>query len=247
MDTIRLGRRVERVRHELKRRDVTVARVAPLGTGFIRVVFGGASLEGFTSLGFDDHVKLMLGIDGNSEPLRRDYSPRHFDPVRRELTIDFAVHGGGLASDWARHATVGQHAVIGGPRGSMIVPVDFDWHLLAGDATAAPAIGRRLAELPAGARAIVIAQLDDLGALECEQSAACIQLLQVTSGDDLVATLEALPLPSGEGFAWAAGEAASMARVRDLLLHRRGHPKEAMRVAAYWKKGASAFHEDLGR
>ena len=49
---------------------------------------------------------------------------------------------------------------VGGPRGSFIIPTDFDWHLLVGDETALPAISRRLAELPAGARALVIGEID---------------------------------------------------------------------------------------
>ena len=40
--------------------------------------------------------------------------------------------------------------------GSFVIPTGFDWHLLAGDDTALPAIARRLEELPAGARADVI-------------------------------------------------------------------------------------------
>ena len=49
---------------------------------------------------------------------------------------------------------------IGGPRGSFIIPTNFDWHLLIGDDTALPAIARRLAELPAGTRAVVLAEVD---------------------------------------------------------------------------------------
>ena len=151
METVSSRRRVERVRHELRRREVQVLRVQTLGAEFVRVVFGGESLADFVSLGFDDHVKFI--IDGpNGEPVRRDYTPRRYDRERRELTIDFALHGDGAAAEWARQARAGQPALIGGPRGSMVVPTDYAWYLLAGDATAAPAIGRRLGELPAGAR-----------------------------------------------------------------------------------------------
>lgn len=246
-EALKAGRRVQRVRHELRRRDVSVARVEPLGTEFVRVVFSGDALEGFVSLGFDDHVKFMFGDAGGGEPVRRDYTPRRFDAERRELAIDFALHGDGAASDWARRAAPGQRAVIGGPRGSMIVPADYDWHLLAGDATAAPAIGRRLAELPAGTRTIVVVQLADAAVLELARSAAQVELRQVADADELVAAVARLPLPRGEGYAWGAGEASSMARLRALLLGEKGHPHTAMRVAAYWKRGASDFHEDLGR
>jgi len=143
--------RVQRVRHELKRRDVAVARVEPLGGDFVAVTFAGDDLADFVSASFDDHVKFMLGED-----VRRDYTPRRYDRAARELTIEFALHGDGKASAWARQAQVGQRAAIGGPRGSMIIPADYGWHLLAGDTTALPAIRRRMEELPAGVRAIVI-------------------------------------------------------------------------------------------
>ncbi|HSV45569.1 MAG TPA: siderophore-interacting protein, partial [Ramlibacter sp.] len=152
-------RRVERVRHELRAREVEVTRIERLSPGFVAITFGADALEGFTSLSFDDHLKFMTP-DGAGEMVRRDYTPRRFDAARRELTIEFALHGHGHASDWARQAAPGQRATVGGPRGSMVIPPDYDWHLLAGDATALPAIHRRLEELPASSRAIVVAQVD---------------------------------------------------------------------------------------
>ena len=245
IDNTQSTRRVQRVRHELRRRDVEVARVEPLGTELVRVTFRGEMLADFVSLGFDDHVKFMFGPD--AEPVRRDYTPRAYDRERCELTIDFAIHGDGLASELARGAEAGQRAVIGGPRGSMIVPNDYDWHLLAGDATAVPAITRRLEELPAGARAIVVAQVADMSPLHGVNSAAQIELHQVTSADALVDAIRALPLPAGEGYAWCAGEASAMSRVRAVLLGEKAHPRGAMRIAAYWKHGASDYHDELGR
>lgn len=216
-----------------------------ISTDFIRIVFSGDALSDFVSLGFDDHVKAMAD-DQNGEPLRREYTPRRFDAVRPHLTIDFAIHGVGKASECARQAVVGQPAVIGGPRGSMIVPADYDWHLFVGDATAAPAMGRRLAELTANAHAIVIAQLGDLEALELAQSAARLELRQVATPGELIAALRAIPMPEGEGYAWTAGEASVMKQVRDVLVVDKSHPREAMRVAAYWKRGELDFHEELG-
>lgn len=237
-------RRVQRIRHELRRRDVQVLRTEPLGPGFVAVTFGGESLEGFVSAGFDDHVKFILDGEGG-EPVRRDYTPRRFDAQRRELTIEFALHGHGAASDWARRARPGDTATLGGPRGSMVVPTDYDWHLFAGDATALPAIHRRLEELPAHTRAIVLLQVPAVADRRTLGSAAALDLHWLATPDALLQTLQALPLPAGEGFAWAAGEAATMARVRDLLLHDKGHPKEAARISAYWRAGQSDFHEDL--
>jgi NADPH-dependent ferric siderophore reductase len=236
-------RRVQRVRHELRRREVAVVRVEPLGPGFLAITFGGESLDGFTSLSFDDHVKFLLD-DGAGGQAGRDYTPRAFDAARRELTIEFALHGEGLASSWARQARVGSRATIGGPRGSMIIPTDYPWHLLVGDETALPAVRRRLEELPADARAIVLLQVEARDRLPPAPRAG-LEVRWLDDGEALVAALQALELPPGAGFAWAAGEAAVMARLRRVLLEEKQHPKEAMRVAAYWKRGASAHHENL--
>ncbi len=239
------ARRVQRVRHELRRRELQVRQVQPLGPGFLAITLGGEELEGFTSLSFDDHVKLLFEAAPGAEPVRRDYTPRHFDPVRRELTLEFALHEQGAATDWARQATPGQRLAIGGPRGSMIIPTDYAWHLLAGDATALPAISRRLQELPAGAQALVLVQVGSTDDRRTWHSAAAVQTQWVSDSSAWLAALRALPLPAGEGFAWCAGEAQVMAQARAILVHEKGVPRDKQRVSAYWKRGAQAFHQNL--
>lgn len=233
---------VRRVRHDLKLRDVTVARVEPLGPGFAAITFTGEALADFTSLSFDDHVKFMFA-DADGTQVRRDYTPRRFSREARELVIEFALHGDGEAAGWARRAVAGQRALVGGPRGSMIVPLALDWHLLAGDATALPAIARRLEELPAGSRAIVrvLAAPDDRRAFA---GRAEVDLRWFDTAEALVVDVQALALPAGRGFAWGGGEASLMARVRRAL-NEKGVPREATRVSAYWKQGVAEHHEHL--
>lgn len=236
-------RRVQRVRYELRRREVQVARVTPLGPAFVAVTFVGDDLRGFVSGGFDDHVKFVFA-DEAGEEVRRDYTPRRFDAAKGELTIEFALHGHGAASRWAQRAEPGHRAAIGGPRGSMIIPTDYDWHLLAGDASALPAIHRRVEELPAGARALVVLQAEPADR-RLQASAAQVDWHWVASPEQWLASLQRLPWPAGSGYAWCAGEASVMARARDVLLVERSHPRVDMRVAAYWKRGASSFHEEM--
>ncbi len=238
-------RRVERVRHEIKRRDVRVARVEELGPHFRRVTFAGEALADFVSASFDDHVKIFFEPASGTEPARRDYTPRHYDNAARELTIEFALHGAGAASEWAAQAAPGQPLVIAGPKGSLIIPVDYDWHLLVGDETALPAVARRLEQLPAGARAIVILNVADSADRRALASAADVQLTWVAGDAALLAAVRALELPAGDGYAWCAGEAAAMAALRRVLVEDKGHPREAIRAAAYWKRGATGHHENL--
>ncbi len=112
-------------------------------------------------------------------------------------------------------------------------------------AAALPAITRRLEELPAGARAIVLAQLDDPLDRRTFASAADVDLQWLSRSDELLAAVRALALPPGEGYAWCAGEAAAMAKLRRILVDEKGHDRRAIRAAAYWKQGAVAHHENL--
>lgn len=235
-------RSVQRVRHELHIRDVVVARIAPLGDSFLSITFHGKALAQFTSLSFDDHVKFMFDVNG--EQVRRDFTPLHYDLDKRELTLEFALHDDGASSTWARAATVGQRAIIGGPRGSMVIPQDYDWHLLVGDRSALPAIRRRLAELPTASRVLAIIHASGADRLALDTQAD-VDLRWVDDDAALVEALRVLPLPAGEGFAWFGGEAATAKAVRAILADDKGLPKEAMRVSAYWKQGVADHHENL--
>ncbi len=77
--------RAERVRHQPRRRELDVLRVEKIAAHMIRVTLGG-DLDGFTSLGFDDHVKLFFptgrnGADGEPEI---DFARLHAAPLRPE-------------------------------------------------------------------------------------------------------------------------------------------------------------------
>lgn len=236
--------RVRRVRHELKRRAVTVARVETISPHFRSIVFADESLSDFVSASFDDHVKFILDADGE-RPVMRDYTPRRFDPVARELTIEFALHGDGPVADWAGQASPGQRVTIAGPKGSMIVPMDYDWHLLAGDETALPAITRRLAELPAGARVLVFGQVGDAADRRDFETRADVTTRWFGHSAAMIEAVRATALPDGEGYAWCAGEAGAMATLRRVLVDERHHDRHAIRAAAYWKQGTVAHHENL--
>ena len=170
-------------------------------------------------------------------------TPRSFDTQARTLTLEFALHAHGPASDWARQAEVGQQVTIGGPRGSMILPMDYDWHLMAGDASALPAIRRRLEELPPGAKVIVVLQSNEPVEIKDLVTRAELTLHTAPTSETWQACLAGLPLPSGNAFAWCAGEASQMARVRQLWLEERAFARENTKIAAYWKHGAADFHE----
>jgi NADPH-dependent ferric siderophore reductase len=234
--------RVQRVRHELKYRDLEVRQVERLSPHMVAVTFGGDSLSDFVSPSFDDHVKLFIDT-GEEDPVRRDYTPRRFDSEARELVIEFVLHGDGPAASWAEQAQPGQPLRIAGPRGSFIIPTDYDWHLLVGDETALPAIARRLEEMPAGAQVHAILQVPDEADRRPPRSDADLTLTWVDDDAACLEAIRAFTLPAGEGYVWAAGEAATMAELRRVLVDQKGHDKRAIRAAAYWKRGAAGSGE----
>ena len=234
--------RVRRVRHEgARRRELVVTRVLDLTPKMRRVVFRCANFEGFASASPDDHLKLF--VPGDGERVMRDYTPRAFDPAAKTITIDFALHDAGPATAWAMAARPGDIVEIGGPRGSVIPPQDFDWYLLAGDETALPAISRWLGEMPSGTRVFVVVLVDGLREeqhLRTSANCTTIWLHRRRGADEAVqlkAAISALYPQTGQGFVWVAAEAAIAKNIRDHLVTAHNHPPMWMKAAGYWVRG----------
>jgi NADPH-dependent ferric siderophore reductase len=257
---------IGRVRHEPRRRLLTVKSVERITPHMARVTLGG-DLAGFVSASYDDHVKVFFPLPGRDAPTipepgpdgqvpadaerspGRDYTPRRYDAA--QLVIDFALHDAGPATHWAAQAAAGQQLSIGGPRGSFVVTDDFDWYLFVGDETALPAIGRRLEELRPGARAIVVGAVAGRDEEQTFESRADVEtvwvhrpLSRATDPAPLLGAVRALDLPkSGDGYCWAAGESETAKLLRRHLIDDRGHEKTWVKAAGYWKRGAVSIHE----
>ncbi|MCQ9616039.1 siderophore-interacting protein [Paenalcaligenes niemegkensis] len=261
--------KVEKIQHPIKTRLLTVKRISDLNPSMRRITLTGDDLAGFYSAAFDDHVKLMVpdvigekpnvpavgptGLvfdESKAKPAMRDYTPRRYDPVTNELDIDFVLHHEGPATDWASHAEPGHFVGIGGPRGSFIIPTAFDWHLLIGDETAIPAIGRRLEELPATTKAIVVIQTKTEDA-KIELASQCqletYWVREIEAGLDSASALESavrkLRLPEGEGYVWAGAEYSDVQAVRQYLTQELGIDKSRIRASSYWRKPTAEAQE----
>ena len=243
-----------RIRHEARRRALTVKQVDKIAAHMIRVTLAG-DLDQFTSLGFDDHVKLFFpdgttNAEGTPNAPGRDFTPRRYDPANRTLEIDFAIHDAGPATRWAAQAQPGDQLALGGPRGSFVIPTTYDWHLLMGDETALPAIGRRLAELPRGTRVVVVGEIDGPAdeltfKTEADVTVAWAHRNGAPAGasDALAKTLAALKMPKGDYYAWVACESLAAKALRSQLIADHGANPKWMRAAGYWRRGAVAVHD----
>jgi NADPH-dependent ferric siderophore reductase len=244
---------ITRMRHETRRRLLTVAEVERITPLMQRIRLTAPDLDDFTSSAPDDHVKLFFPEKPDQPDgalVMRDYTPRRFDPITRMLTLDFALHEAGPATAWALGAKPGDTLQIGGPRGSMIVTDDFDWYLLIGDETALPAIGRRIEELRPGVPVISIALIDSAAERQHFSTSAAWTPLWVErrgrEGDDtalIQAALAEVQLPAGDGYVWIAAEAMTARALRRTMAETRGQPEAWMKASGYWVQGEPGAHE----
>jgi NADPH-dependent ferric siderophore reductase len=242
---------VTRVVHELRRRRLTVARVEKLAPGMRRVVLRGKELAGFTSLGFDDHVKLFFFNAGVTE--MRDFTPRRFDAAAGELWIDFFLHDTGPAADWAARAVTGQSLEVGGPKRSAVISPDgIDEHVLIGDETALPAIARRLEELPAGSVARVFIEVANADAWGDFPLPAGHRVVWVARGtvaakpaESLIAALDGAVFAPARRYFWVAMESQAARAVRRHLYDVRGIDKQWIKAAGYWQRAQPGAHEHI--
>jgi NADPH-dependent ferric siderophore reductase len=239
---------VQRQRHELKRRELTVAHVERVTPRLVQIELTGESLADFTSLAPDDHCKLILG-DG----AMRDVTPRSFNRDRRTLTLQIALHPAGPLAEWARAVQPGDAVTVGGPKGSMVVPDDFDWYLLVGDHCALPALARRLAELRSDVpvhSVFAVPSAEDVPPIETRTRWEPTWVFGDASAADQTAEvlqhLERMPLPNGDGLIWIAGETGMARTLYRYVTAERGHPAAWTKASGYWRRGEPGAHENIG-
>ncbi|MFC5723190.1 siderophore-interacting protein [Streptomyces gamaensis] len=239
-----------------------VVRTERLTPHMMRVVLGGEGLAGFGAGEHTDHyVKLLFPVEGAAYPepfdmetVRRElpraqwprtrtYTVRSFDRAARELVLDFVVHGDeGLAGPWAAGAQAGEEVLFLGPGGAYSPDPAADWHLLAGDESALPAIAAALEAIPAGASVHAFVEVAD--ARE-EQEIALPEGVRVTwlhrsgapVGEALVKAVRSLDFPPGDVHAFVHGEAGFVKELRRHLRLERGVPRERLSISGYWRRG----------
>jgi len=219
-------------------RRVTVVATERLTPNMVRVVFGGPGLDGFSAGEFTDHyVKLQLPDPRDAGRTRtRTYTVREWDPERRELTLDFVVHGTtGVAGPWAVAAQPGDEIDLLGPGGAYTPDPDADWHLMAGDASVIPAITASLERIPAGVPVHVLLEVEGPEEEQPLETSGDLRLTWLHGGS-VADAVEALDFPPGRVHAFVHGEASAVRELRRHLLVDRGLAREALSVSGYWKR-----------
>jgi NADPH-dependent ferric siderophore reductase len=252
-----------------------VVRSEQLTPHLIRVVLGGAGFDTFTPNEFTDaYVKIVFVNDGvdvsalpqpltldsfkalpaDQQPVVRTYTVRRVDSARREIAIDFVVHGEhGVAGPWAAAVRPGQPAYLTSPNGAYAPDPAADWHLFAGDEAAVPAIAAALEALPDNAIGkvfIEVAGPEDEIALSAPagvdvrwvyRGGRADLVPEDAAGDHallIAAVKEAEWLP-GQVQVFIHGEAqAVMHNLRPYIRKERGvDAKWAGSISGYWRRG----------
>ncbi|GAA1884580.1 siderophore-interacting protein [Streptomyces durmitorensis] len=237
-----------------------VVRTERLTPHMQRVVLGGEGLAEFTVGDSTDHyVKLLFGAEGvtypepfdiqrireefprDQWPVTRTYTVRSWDPQTRELAVDFVIHGDeGLAGPWAKRVEPGATVHFLGPGGGYAPDAGADWHLLAGDESALPAIAAALEALPEGAKAYAFVEIADADEEQKISTAAEIEWLhrgQRPVGEALVEAVRSLDFPAGDVQAFVHGEAGFVKELRRYLRVEREVPRERLSISGYWRLG----------
>jgi NADPH-dependent ferric siderophore reductase len=245
-----------------------------LSPHLVRVVLGGSGFDTFVPNNFTDaYCKILFvpnGVDFAAlptpltldcfqilptelQPPIRTYTVRWADPKRRELAIDVVVHGGhGVAGPWALNAQPGQPVYLMGPSGAYAPDPAADWHLLAGDESALPAIGAALEALPPNAFAQIFVEVtgpDDEIPLP---SPANVDVTWVyrggradlvpedRAGDQapLIAAVKQTQWLPGQVQVFIHGEAqAVMHNLRPYIRKERGVEAKWASISGYWRRG----------
>ncbi|MEU2771702.1 siderophore-interacting protein [Streptomyces sp. NPDC007162] len=243
-----------------KPQSAQVVRTERLTPHMQRVVLGGDGLAGFAADTCTDHyVKLLFGPEGVTYPdpfdleqiraeyprehwpVTRTYTVRSWNPELRELTLDFVVHGDeGLAGPWACRVQPGETVHFMGPGGAYSPAADADWHLLAGDESALPAIARSLESLPTGARAFAFIEVsgpEEEQKIDSDVEVVWLHRGERRVGEALVAAVRALEFPEGRVHAFVHGEASFVKELRALLRVERQIPRDDLSISGYWRLG----------
>lgn len=245
-----------------------------LGPHMIRLVLGGVGFDTFTPGGYtDSYVKIAfvdpdvdvaalphpLTLDSfnvlpeNKRPAVRTYTVRSVDASRRQISIDFVVHGElGVAGPWAAAAEPGQPAYLMGPSGAYAPDPAADWHLLAGDESGLPAISAALEALPPnaiGKAFIEVSGPDDEIPLTSPDGVDVHWLYrggradlvsEDKAGDNapLVAAVKEMLWLPGQVQVFVHGEAqAVMHNLRPYLRKERGVESKWASISGYWRRG----------
>ena len=230
----------------------------------VRIVAGGPGIADVEDAGMSDAYTKMLFPHPDTDltppydlaelretlplellPSVRTYTIRRFDLAAGRIWIDFVVHGDvGVAGPWADAAKPGDPVVLGGIGGGYVPSPDADWHLLAGDDSAVPAIAAALEAMPADAEGVALIEVDgDADHVELTAPDGIrVEWLHRDGREAGTTTLLAdavrqLEWRDGTVQVFAHGERGAMKSLRPYFTDERALDRSQLSLSAYWAHG----------
>lgn len=247
---------------------VAVESVREVSASYVRVAVHGAGLEAYRDVLPADAFKAMLpppghatvdfparGADGlpywpegTRQPVLRAFTVRRFDPARLLVEFDVLSHDG-VASAWLRRVEPGDVIGLAGMRHEFHAG-DVSRHVIAGDASALPAVAAIVEALPAATPATVYLGVADESDKSLLPRRDGIEVHWVPGGSPLgpdsalAAAVRAGERPAGRIQAWLAAEASVVRDLRRWAVDELGVAREDLHAAAYWKAGLDSTEVD---
>jgi len=232
-------------------RKLNVVKASELGKSMKRITLQGDDLADFPENQESGYVKIRFPKNLDNEPTNsnkdydlRSYTIRAFDLEKRELVLDFLLHGdSGPASKWASSVKIGDSIEIAGP-GPAILAAPADWYLFVGDMTALPAIAVNLEKLSPESKGMALLEINsledkqDLRKPEGVEVRWIINTDPLTGCEDLIESLNNVEITGENPYVWVAGEFELLRFARKILKHDKALPKESLYLSCYWKIGA---------
>ncbi|MDF2992945.1 MAG: siderophore-interacting protein [Microbacterium sp.] len=228
------------VRVRARGTDLSVFRDNPYTDRYVKITFVKPEL------GLEppyDLAALRETLAPDDLPVTRTYTVR--EVIGDELAIDFVVHGDeGLAGPWAARAQPGERLVVSSPGGGYAPDPAADWHLLAGDESAIPAIASALEALSADAVGTAFLEVqapDEQLTLAAPEGVEIVWLHRgvTVAGASrvLVEAVAGWTPPEGRGHVFVHGEREAMKGLRDVILGQWGLARDQVSLSGYWAYG----------
>lgn len=240
-----------------KMRMTQVSSIEDISPHMRRITLSGQSLSDFPIGKESAHVKVIfpnpesidkqpkLGLYLGFKKWMRSYTIRQFDPLKMELTLDFAVHDHkGLATNWACQAKKGDYLGIAGPGALKHASLDTHKHLFFGDLTALPAIAsilEKLAHDAIGSAYIQVPNKQDIQVLKAPTGISINWLVTTDKlTDDFLNGLKSESTELANTAIFMACEASIIKQLKSYLNKNCQYNKSTLYASAYWNQKIKA-------
>lgn len=244
-----------------------VIRNECLSASYRRVTIAGEDLARFEYQGLDQNFRLFFktpaqeslrlptvghmgwmaqfaAMPAASRPVMRGYTVRHFREDAREMDIDFVIHPGGPAAEWATRAQPGEPVGILDEGTIYRIRKDADWQLLVADETGVPSALAILEQTPETLQTLAVLEVPTRADVPDTPTAANVDIVWLTRdgteampGQASREYIQNATLPNGRAGVFLAGESGLVTGLRRHLVNERGYAKKDITFFGYWKHG----------